>query len=111
MAAELVLSDDADAASPGVAAALAVLAGIAASDAACCAGLKKRPRGQDHVEAVKVLRTVDPHGAAMANDLRRLLASKDEAHYGIALVDRGKAQRLVGYAKRMTDLADQTLAL
>jgi hypothetical protein len=30
------------------AAALAVLAGIAASDAACCAALGRRARGQDH---------------------------------------------------------------
>ena len=37
--ADLVLSDDTDTATPGVAAALAVPAGIAASDAACCAKL------------------------------------------------------------------------
>ena len=42
-AAALVLEDGTDVARPGVAAALAVLAGIAASDAACCARL-----GADH---------------------------------------------------------------
>jgi hypothetical protein len=36
---------------PGVAAALAVLAGIAAADAACCAALGERSRGQAHQEA------------------------------------------------------------
>lgn len=110
MAAELVLSDDTDTASPGVAASLAVLAGIAASDAACCAKLRKRPRGQDHAEATKLLRTVVPHGADMAKDLGRLLAAKDESHYGVTLVDRSKARRLLGYARRLTELAGRVLA-
>jgi hypothetical protein len=82
MAADLVLSDETDTATPGVAAALAVLAGIAASDAACCAKLQKRPRGHDHAEAIKLLGTVVPHGENMAKDLGRLLAAKDESHYG-----------------------------
>lgn len=110
MAADLVLSDDTDTATPSVAAALAVLAGIAASDAACCALLRKRPRGQDHSEAVKLLATVDPHGKEMAKDLSRLLASKDESHYGVTLVDRTKARRLVGYARRLVERARDVLA-
>jgi hypothetical protein len=109
-AADLVLSDQTDTATPGVAAALAVLAGIAASDAACCFKLRKRPRGQDHVEAVKLLGTVVPHGEAMAKDLGRLLAAKDESHYGVTLVDRTKARRLLGYARRLTELAGQVLS-
>lgn len=109
MAADLVLSDDTDTATPGVAAALAVLAGIAASDAACCVRLRKRPRGQDHSEAVKLLATVEPHGKDMAKDLARLLASKEESHYGVTLVDRAKARRLVGYAKRLVERASDVL--
>lgn len=105
MGADLVLSDDTDTATPGVAAALAVLAGIAASDAACCAKLCKRPRGQDHAEAMKLVRTVVPHGEEIAKDLSRLLAAKDESHYGVTLVDRTKARRLLGYARRITDRA------
>ena len=105
MTAELVLGDDSDLATPSVAAALAVLAGIAASDAACCARLGRRPRGQDHATATTLLRTVLPHGEAMAKDLTRLLAAKDESHYGLALVDRAKARRLVGCARRLMDLA------
>ena len=110
MAAHLVLGDDTSTATPGVAAALAVLAGIAASDAACCARLRKRPRGQDHAEAVKLVRTLVPHGEEMAKDLGRLLAAKDESHYGVTLVDRAKARRLVGYAKRLIDRAAQVVA-
>jgi hypothetical protein len=96
MVADLVLSDDTDTATPGVAAALAVLAGIAASDAACCAKLRKRARGQDHTEAIKLLRAVVPHGEDMARDLGRLLAAKDESHYGVTLVDRAKAPPTAG---------------
>ena len=88
---------------------MAVLAGIAASDAACCFKLRKRSRGQDHAEAVKLLGTVVPHGGAMARDLGRLLAAKDESHYGVTVVDRTKARRPVGYAGRLTELAGQVL--
>jgi len=110
MAADLVLSDDTDTATPGVGAALAVLAGIAASDAACCAKLRKRARGQDHGEALRLLGTVVPHGEVMAKDLGRLLAAKDESHYGVTLVDRAKARRLVGYARRLIGRAGEVLA-
>jgi hypothetical protein len=110
MTADLVLDDDTNTATPGVAAALAVLAGIAASDAACCARLGNRPRGQDHAAAATLLRTVVPHGEAMAKDLARLLAAKDESHYGLTLVDRAKARRLVGYARRLIDLASDVVA-
>lgn len=110
MAADLVLSDETDTATPGVAAALAVLAGIAASDAACCAKLGKRSRGQDHAEAIRLLFTVLPHGEEMAKGLGRLLAAKDESHYGVTLVGRAKARRLVGYARRITELAGEVLA-
>jgi hypothetical protein len=110
MTADLVLGDDTDTGTLGVAAALAVLAGIAASDAACCARLGKRPRGQDHTTATTLLRTVVPQGDAVAKDLARLLAAKDESHDGLTLVDRTKARRLVGYARRLVDLARDVVA-
>jgi hypothetical protein len=44
--------------SRSVAAALAVLAGIAASDAACCAALGRRSRGNDHRQAAALLREI-----------------------------------------------------
>ncbi|MGH9001236.1 MAG: hypothetical protein ACRDY7_17800 [Acidimicrobiia bacterium] len=109
-AAELVLNDDANVATPGVAAALGALAGIAASDAVCCTKLRQRPRGHNHREAVTLLRTVAAHGEAMANDLARLLVAKDESHYGLGLVNLGQARRLLGYAPRMTTMAAAVLA-
>lgn len=107
-AAELIVdddSDDSDDATPSVAASLAVLAGIAASDAACCARLGIRARGQSHSEAVELLRTVEPGGADMAKDLQRLVSRKDDSQYGLAFVSASDASRMVGWAKRLLGLA------
>jgi hypothetical protein len=68
LVADLALSDETSTATPGVAAALAVLAGMAASDAACCAALGCRPRGQDHGQAPDLLATVEPNGKDMAKN-------------------------------------------
>lgn len=81
--AELVAGEGDDIDYASQAAALAVLAGIAASDAACCKALGRRSRGQDHREAVALLEQVTPGGTQAASSLRRLLNLKDEAHYGL----------------------------
>jgi len=78
--AELIAdTDDADYASAS--AALAVLAGIAATDAACCKALGHRSRDQDHRQAAALVERVTD-GRQAATTLRRLLSLKDEAHYG-----------------------------
>jgi hypothetical protein len=105
VAAQLVLDDPTDAANPGVAASLAVLAGIAAADAACCARLSTRARGQDHREASALLSTVVPHGPTMAKDLDRLLDRKDSVHYGPAMISAAEGTRLVGWAARLVSHA------
>jgi hypothetical protein len=81
--AELVASEGADIEYSSQAAALAVLAGIAASDAACCKALGRRCRGQDHREAANLVAQITPGGKQAANSLRRLINLKDEAHYGL----------------------------
>lgn len=86
----------------GVAASVAVLAGIAASDAVCCAKLRKRPRGPSHTDAVKLVETVSPDGPDMARDLKRLVARKDDAHYGLILVTEKRAHEMVTWATRLT---------
>lgn len=110
--AELVFNEPDDDEPPlrGVAAALAVLAGIAASDAACCARLGKRHRGQDHARAVDLLRTVQPDGAALAKDLERLLAIKDNVHYGSLTISLTDAKAAVARARRMVDTVLLSLA-
>ncbi|MEY3452853.1 MAG: hypothetical protein EBZ46_08595 [Actinobacteria bacterium] len=89
----------------GVAAALAVLAGIAASDAACCARLGRRARGQDHREVRRLLTTVHPGGVEMMKHLDALLAAKDDAHYGANVMTAAKATALVGRAARLVALS------
>jgi len=66
-----------------VAGALAVLAGIAAADAACFAALGLRSRSQNHRDAIALLEQITPGGAAAARHLARLLDLKDAAQYGI----------------------------
>ncbi|HUB36049.1 MAG TPA: hypothetical protein VL972_04435 [Solirubrobacteraceae bacterium] len=106
--AELVAGEGEDVEYSSQAAALAVLAGIAASDAACCKALGRRSRGQDHRAAISLVAKIEPGGRQAANSLNRLLNLKDEAHYG--LFDVGgqnlktalrQAQELVGFAERV----------
>ncbi len=114
--AELVLGerieaslDDDDINLSGVAAALAVLTGIAAADAACCHRLGARSRGQDHTQAVALVQQVVPHGDDLANDLDRLLDLKNSAHYGILGVADTDARRAVAWARRMMTHAGAVL--
>ena len=100
-AAQQVMDDSTDLANPGVAGALAVLAGIAAADAACCARLAMRARGQDHREATALVATVAPHGPAMAKDLGRLLDRKDSVHYGATMISAAEGSRMVSWAGRL----------
>ncbi|MGH3715599.1 MAG: hypothetical protein ACRDT4_19390 [Micromonosporaceae bacterium] len=103
--AELVGDEPDDLASPGVAAALAVLAGIAAADAACCARLGVRSRGQDHRQAVELLAQVGSDGRSLGRTLDRLLDIKDGAHYGAVFVSRQKATAAVRQARVLVDAA------
>lgn len=105
--AELVAGEGEDVEYSSQAAALAVLAGIAASDAACCKALGRRSRGQDHRAAIDLVEKVEPGGKQAAKALNRLLNLKDEAHYG--LFDIGgqdlksalrQANDLIGFAER-----------
>lgn len=108
--ATLCVEDRSDETVPHVAAALAVLAGIAAADAACCAKLKQRSRGQNHHDAEDLVASIHPNGSNMAKDLRRLLNEKDNAHYGVMLVNRSTAEKMVGWAQRLIDFAEGAVA-
>lgn len=104
--ANLASAEDTVPASSSVAAALAVLAGIAASDAACCAALGRRSRGQDHKQAVVLVAAISPGGSAAAKSLDRLLDLNDSAHYGVIHVAADdlkaalrQAENLVAFAR------------
>lgn len=98
-------------ASPDTAAALAVLAAIAASDAACCAQLGVRARGQHHRQARQLLKQVRPDGAQMARLLDELLSSKDASHYGTTMIELGRASRLVSCAEGLVASARRAAGL
>jgi hypothetical protein len=110
--ADLVFNEPDDEEPPlrGVAASLAVLAGIAASDAACCARLGQRYLGQDHARAVGLLRTVQPDGEALAKDLERLLAIKDNVHYGGLSISLTDTKAALTRAHRMVETVARDLA-
>lgn len=103
--AELVGVEEDELATPGVTGALAVLAGIAASDAACCAALGERSRAEDHRQALTLLGQIIPDGSAMRRDLGRLLAIKDDAHYGLLHLSRQRAAAALKQARRLVDCA------
>jgi len=92
-----------------VAATLAVLGGIAAADAACCAALQQRSRAKDHHDAEKLVAGVQPGGPEAARDLRRLLDLKDEAQYGVIHVGRSDLRAAIRCARRMVAFAEHTV--
>ncbi|MGL4174762.1 MAG: hypothetical protein ACRCSN_01695 [Dermatophilaceae bacterium] len=102
--AELVLTEERREAH--VAAALAVLAGIAAADAICGLKLKKWSRGQGHAQAVSLLEDVALRDPTLPAKFRRLLADKDAAHYSSSLITVEKARAMVRQAAALLAEAD-----
>lgn len=107
--AELVAGEGEEVEYASAAAALAVLAGIAASDAACCAALGRRSRGQDHRQAVSLVEQVEPGGSRAASGLRRLLGLKDEAHYGLFDISGQDLQAALRQAKALVAFAAEVV--
>ena len=107
--AEMTAGEGGDVEYASAAAALAVLAGIAATDAACCAALGRRSRGQDHRQAIELVEQVAPGGTQAANALRRLLNLKDEAQYGFFDVGGQDLQSALRQAKVLVDFATKVV--
>jgi hypothetical protein len=91
------------------AASLAILAGIAASDAACCVVLGRRSRSQNHVDAELLLREIKPAGDQAAKALGRLLSLKDKANYGIESVSGKDLNSVMKQAKTLIDFAESAI--
>jgi len=106
--AELVASED-GADSIGVAVGLAVLAGIAAADAACCAALGESSRGEDHRDAADFVREIAPGGARAAKDFERLIGFKDSAHYGFVALSAASRVSALRRADALVAFATATL--
>jgi hypothetical protein len=107
--AELVAGEGEEIEYASQAAALAVLAGIAASDAACCKSLGRRSRGQDHRSAITLVEQVAPGGKRAAQTLNRLLSLKDEAQYGLFDVGGKDLKSSLRQANELVAFAEETL--
>jgi hypothetical protein len=105
--ADLVLVEPAARTETHVAAALAVLAAIAATDAICGLRLGHYSRGQDHDQAADLLQTVDLDDATLPAKLRRILNSKDSVHYSPWLISPADAQALVRHARALVEAAER----
>lgn len=99
--------DETDPAYQNVSASLAVLAGIAASDAMCGHALKKAVQGQDHTEAVELLSRVS---STAARRLKALLAAKSTSQYGSSFITANRAREMLQQAQRLCDEMDALLA-
>jgi hypothetical protein len=87
----------------------AVLAGIAAADAACCKALGQRSRSQNHRDAVALVRQVAPGGPDAAKQLERLLGLKDQAQYGLEDIGGQKLLSALRQARALVAFAENVL--
>ena len=90
-----------------VASGLAVLAGVAASDAICGVRLGQIFRGEDHRGAGEMLSQAVPDGPKLKTQLLRLLDVKDAAHYGVTLVAPRRARDSVKWAAAFVRRAEE----
>jgi hypothetical protein len=109
VSAELVLSEVAQEEFANVAAGIAVLAGIAASDAICCIRLKRRHSGQGHSAAVELLKQATPDGQELSVLFSRLLSVKNATHYGITFGTSRTATDSTKWAKRLIERAREEI--
>jgi hypothetical protein len=103
--AELVLGEDQEEYA-GVAAGNAVLAGIAAADANCGKGLRRRFRGDDHRQAAELHETTSSDGTRHRKTLLRLLDLKDAAHCGFGDFSKTEARKAVRLSRELVTGAD-----
>lgn len=85
---------------------LAVLAGIAASDAACRAVLGRHSRSANHADAAELLEQIANGGAAAAKSLRRLIQIKDEAQYQMGDLSGAKLRTAIRAAAALVEFAE-----
>jgi len=92
-----------------VAASVAILAGIAAADAACCQELGKRSRSDDHHHAETLIQQIIPGGKRAASQLRQLLNFKDTAHYGFISITAPELKRSLRQARHLVEFTETIL--
>lgn len=93
----------------GVAASVAILAGIAAADAACCQELRRRSRSQNHHDAESLLQAITPGGKRAASQLRQLIDLKDSAHYGFVDLTSAQLKGCLRQARHLVGFAEEVI--
>jgi len=89
---------------------LAIHAGINAADAVCGVRLGKRAAGQDHDQALALLKEAGRDGAELDKDLRRLLPMKTKAEYDPDNIPLSAASKAVGRAQRCVAVARRVVS-
>jgi hypothetical protein len=82
---------------------LAVLAGIASSDAICGHVRRERANGEAHADAVALLRSCSAPDERFAAQLKRLLDAKTTTQYSSAVLGDVRAGELMTAARRLVD--------
>lgn len=88
----------------------AVHAAINAADAVCGARTGQRPAGQDHAQAIELLRQAGADGYELAKHLARLLPLKTRAEYEPDDVPKGVASKAVESARKAVVVARRVVA-
>ncbi|WP_195706692.1 hypothetical protein [Paramicrobacterium fandaimingii] len=88
---------------------LAVLAGIAASDSISGFVLGIRSGGDNHADALKILKRASSAGEKHANHLRRLIDSKNDSQYSALFLTDARARELLTAAQRLVDAMDERI--
>lgn len=99
--AELAASEEGPGAN-NVVVGIAVLAGIAASDAVCLVATGSRYAGEDHAEAARTLGRTD---RALGNELAKLVRLKPGAHYGSTFISDDDRVRALRAATKLVEAA------
>lgn len=89
---------------------LAVHAGISAADAVCGARMGQRAAGEDHNQALKLLRQAGRDGAEIEHELRRLPPLETGAEYTPDSIAISVAVRTVARAQRCSTIAQRVAA-
>lgn len=89
---------------------LAIHAGINAADAVCGARLGQRAAGEDHDQALTMLRQAGADGLRIEKELRRLLPLKTKTEYEPDDVAPGVATKAVERAQRCVVVARSVAA-
>lgn len=91
------------------AASLAVNACVRASGAICVAARGEHALGDDHAEAVRLLRTV-PDGDRLARLLEQALSNKTEVDYDITRLKADSLKRIQRAAEELVRVAEERAA-